>query len=334
MKKLCILALIVCLTSNATAQNKEREKLVKHFQSVSVTIKSESRYSKGSGSGVIVTRVLKDSLGKTHKITFVWTAAHVVDNLREVRTVIDPKTGTNRKIVEFGRPQIVKELISSRTGQKTGEIKLDTVVLCYSDADTGEDLALLRVLDDEHVNFPQSAKFYLGKKIPSIGTPLCHVGSRWGPIGAGSFSSGEISSVGRVFKNVSYKVFDQTSVAASPGSSGGGMFLKWGEKYAGACVGLIVRGGEDSFNFIVPVRRMIKWAKKMGLTFALDPNSKMPSLEYLKKVSVDDGWASRGAKKNKNNKRSFSVKLPPRLDLRFDKVSGKFIRAPIKKLKD
>lgn len=303
----------------------KREKLVKHFQAVSVTIKSESRYSRGSGSGVVVTRYLKDALGKSHRVTFVWTAGHVIDNLRKVRNVIDPRTGTSRKIIEFGRPQIVKELIDTRTGQKTGEIKLDTVVLSYSDADTGEDLALLMVMDKEYIKFSESAKFYLGRKIPSIGTPICHVGSRWGQFGAGSFSSGEISSVGRVFKDVSYKVFDQTSVAASPGSSGGGMFLKWGEKNAGACVGLIVRGGEDSFNFIVPVRRMKAWAKKMGLLFALDPEAKMPLLEDLKKISIDDGWAAR---KRIRNKKAYKNPAPAKLDIRILK-SGKILRGSL-----
>ncbi len=64
-----------------------------------------------------------------------------MDNLREVRTVI--VDGTPVKLVEFDDVQIIKELVES--GRRVGEIKMDATVVKYSDADAGEDLALLMV---------------------------------------------------------------------------------------------------------------------------------------------------------------------------------------------
>ena len=62
-----------------------------------------------------------------------------------------------------------------------------------------------------------------------------------------------MSQVGRVLDLGSGggTVFDQTTVTAFPGSSGGGVFLTDG-KY----VGMLVRGAGETFNLIVPVRRM------------------------------------------------------------------------------
>ena len=59
-----------------------------HLQNVSVTIRSEGDFSNGEGSGVIFTR--KDD--KVNQVNFVWTAAHVVDNLRSERKVLSLKT--------------------------------------------------------------------------------------------------------------------------------------------------------------------------------------------------------------------------------------------------
>lgn len=333
-----ILSLFTALPAYAQDEQDKTEKLVKHLQEVSVTVKAESRWSRGEGSGVIVTRKLKDKDGKEHTVNFVWTAGHVIDNLRKVREVIDPKTGTTRKIIEFDRPQIVQEL-RDETGQRIGEIKLDTVVLCYSDADTGEDLALLRVLKTNFVK--SSSAFYLDKKTPGMGTYICHVGSRHGQFGANSFSSGRISAVGRTLKSVSNKLFDQTSVSASPGSSGGGVFFEKG-KHAGKCLGLIVRGGESTFNFIVPVRRMKTWADKMGIGFALDPKIAAPKLEDLEKITIEDGWinkrgpASKKEKKEKKGSRVYKTLVIkekiPATDKKLGKLRIRTIRPKKKEL--
>ena len=75
-----------------------------HLQNVSVTIRAEGAWSAGEGSGVIFTR--KDSKGNL--VNFIWTAAHVVDNLRTERKVL--VDGSPKTIVEFKDPVVIKEI--------------------------------------------------------------------------------------------------------------------------------------------------------------------------------------------------------------------------------
>jgi hypothetical protein len=83
-----------------------------------------------------------------------------------------------------------------------------------------------------------------------------------------------------VYKNY---VFDQTTCAAFPGSSGGGVYLADGRYY-----GMIVRGAGETFNLIVPLRRLAAWADKVGVKFAIDPSVPVPSAEELRKLPVED----------------------------------------------
>ena len=254
------------LSSYALAQN-----IGESIQSTSVTIRT--RYSQGSGS--IVTRRIGG-----RNINFVWTAAHVLDDLRRTRRVVIG--GAARTVVYFRRASIVKEIVES--GQRVGEIKMEAEVIRYSNADTGEDLALLRVLKS---NFIQGdTKFYLKKTITPVTTELCHVGSLLGQFGANSFTSGRMSQIGRVLSNE--KVFDQTTVTAFPGSSGGGVFVEKGANQ-GRYIGMLVRGAGETFNLIVPVRRMKVWAARVGVSFALDPSITPPSsLAKLKAFPIED----------------------------------------------
>ena len=131
----CILTLtILSAVSTATAQD---NKLYQHLQDVSVTVKSGF----GEGSGVIVTREVEVAPNVKQKVNFVWTAAHVVDGLRSVRVEI--KNGKPQTLIEFKDAQIVKELVED--GRRVGEIKMEAKVIKYSDAENGEDLALLMV---------------------------------------------------------------------------------------------------------------------------------------------------------------------------------------------
>jgi S1-C subfamily serine protease len=300
MKKLLILPILFLFYLNALGlTTKERRKVADHLQDISVTIRSESGYNKSEGSGVLITREVNGE-----KVTFIWTCGHVVDNLREVRTVIED--GAPKKIVEFDDVQIIKELVEG--GRRVGEIKMDATVVKYSDADDGEDLALLMVRARDYGK--ASAGFYLDKDEPiiPIGTQLYHVGSLLGQMGANSMTSGIISQVGRILGKVE---FDQTTVTAFPGSSGGGVFLQ-----DGRYVGMIVRGAGEGFNLMVPVRRIKRWAKKHDIMWALDPSIKTPSLDDIEKLPVETISKDRDEdkdKKGKSKKSNFPdnlVKLP------------------------
>jgi len=265
--------LAFAISSIAYAQNQ----VAQHLQDVSVTIKAAG----SEGSGVIISRempVSKDSK-ETIKVNFVWTCAHVVDSLRSTRTVIDG--GKPKTVIEFKDAQVVKELVEN--GRKVGELKMDAKVILYSDATDGEDLALLMIRKRGFVD--KNVEFYLDEKNIEIGEPLLHVGSLLGQAGANSMTSGIMSQVGRVLNLGSGDgtVFDQTTVTAFPGSSGGGVFLKDG-KY----VGMLVRGAGETFNLIVPVRRMKEWAKARNVSWALDDSKVTPSIEEVSSLEPED----------------------------------------------
>lgn len=269
---ICLSVLMLTSAQSTTKNNPtERQKVADYLQEISVTIRAESQYNKSEGSGVLISREIDGEM-----ITFVWTCGHVVDNMKKVRTVI--RNGIAAKLVEFGDVQIIKELVEE--GRRVGEIKMDAAVVKYSDATDGEDLALLMVRAKDYAK--DSARFHLSDSnhgIVPIGTELFHVGSLLGQRGSNSMTSGIISQVGRTLGKVEY---DQTTVTAFPGSSGGGVYLQSGEY-----VGMIVRGAGEGFNLMVPVRRMARWASEHDILWALDPDAKAPSLKEIRSLPVE-----------------------------------------------
>ena len=298
----CILTLtILSAVSTATAQD---NKLYQHLQDVSVTVKSGF----GEGSGVIVTREVEVAPNVKQKVNFVWTAAHVVDGLRSVRVEI--KNGKPQTLIEFKDAQIVKELVED--GRRVGEIKMEAKVIKYSDADNGEDLALLMVRKMGFID--KSVTFYKADGKPvSIGTELYHVGSLLGQVGSNSMTRGICSQVGRVLDIGSGDgvVFDQTTVTAFPGSSGGGVFLseRSGEK-AGHYMGMLVRGAGETFNLIVPVRRMRNYAKEEGVLWAIDTDVKIPSLKEITSLNPEGPSIKPPTKDSKRVSTKDSLRFP------------------------
>ena len=102
-----------------------------------------------------------------------------------------------------------------------------------------------------------------------------------GQLGSNSMTAGIVSQHGRVLSGLN-GVFDQTTVTAFPGSSGGGVYLE-----DGRYIGMLVRGAGEGFNLIVPVRRMRTWAKEANVEWAMDPTAKMPTPEELSKLPVE-----------------------------------------------
>lgn len=258
------------------------QSLPQHLQDISVTVHADG----GSGSGVIVTREarVKNTGNEVAKVNFIWTAGHVVDSLRAVRDTVDSKTGAPRKVVEFKPMFITKDLVER--GRKVGETRMEGKVLKYSDAENGEDLALCLLYKRDFV--AASTKFYLDDAPPEIGVKLFHVGSLLGQGGSNSMTTGIVSQVGRVITlNNRPIIFDQTTVTAFPGSSGGGVFLADGDK-AGQYVGMLVRGSGETFNLIVPARRIKDFCTRHDLLWAIDDKASMPSLEDLDKITVED----------------------------------------------
>lgn len=248
-----------------------------YLQNISVTIKAGD----GQGSGTLVTRKVGDDT-----VSFIWTAAHVVDSLRTTRKVITADGGT-RTLIEFRDAQIVQE--RAQDGRRVGEVKYDARIIKYSDADYGEDLCLMMVRCKNAYPEAVSAKFITDTKyVPPIGAQLSHCGSLLGQFGANSYTEGVLSQVGRTLDmaGANVKVFDQVTTVAFPGSSGGGMYLKDTGEY----VGMLTQGVMklQGFNFIVPVRRIHAWAADAKIEWAVDPNVPMPTLEEIEAMPVEE----------------------------------------------
>jgi len=274
MKTSSIIVMVFGLIATSVLGAEKKQDTADHLQNVSVTIRSEGEWSNGEGSGVIFTR--KDASG--NQVNFVWTAAHVIDNLRSTRKVV--VDGTPKTLVEFKDPMVVKEI--RQDGRTVGRLQMDAEVLKYSDADDGHDLALLRIRKFNFVK--DTVTFHLDKDdIPKLGTDLLHVGSLLGQMGANSMTDGIYSQHGRLIKSLNKYVFDQTTVTAFPGSSGGGVYLKSNANY----IGMLVRGAGEGFNLIVPVRRMQDYCEKHKIMWALDPAVAMPDEDTLKKMPIE-----------------------------------------------
>lgn len=268
--KTLISAIILITLSTATVFSKTQLQVAEHLQDISVTISSEDQYSRSEGSGVLIVREVEGE-----KVTFVLTCAHVVDNLRKVRKII--RGGQEMKVVEFSPVSIVKELVES--GRKVGEVRMTADVIQYSDADTGEDLAVLMVHAKDYSKSTTEFLLTEDKPIIPIGTDLFHVGSLLGQFGSNSMTNGIMSQVGRVRNKVE---FDQTTVTAFPGSSGGGVYLK-----DGTYIGMIVRGAGEGFNLIVPIRRITRWLDRNDMLWVIDPSVKVPTLKQIQDIPVE-----------------------------------------------
>ena len=219
------------------------------LQNLSVTVHAD----RAQGSGVIITRDGKN---------YVLTAGHVVDDVRKVQKFTDNVTGEGKRYTKFDPVTVVREII--RDGRSIGKTSIEAEVIAYSSSDYGDDLALLKLRDPITT---ESAVFYKGSVIPGSGTPVSHVGSFLGQDGSNSFSEGKVSQVGRVLLD---HVFDQTSATAFPGSSGGGVW----KTETGEYIGTLVRGAGETFNLIVPVRRIKDWAKRQGVEFIFEEGAK------------------------------------------------------------
>lgn len=217
----------------------------------------------GTGSGVIVTREIEPNVTRS----FVWTAAHVVDALQNA-------DGTFRNATIYYEWR--------HRGIVSGVCQIEARVIAYSHPERGHDLALLEIPHNNFKPVGSSATFDLSGDALEVGTEVLHVGAPSGLFN--SCSLGIMSQTDRdILKNGI--TFDQTTVMGFPGSSGGAVFnLKTGE-----VVGLLVRGVGPGLNFIVPNRRIIKFAEDTDLRWAIDPTSPMPSIEELGAQVRHDG---------------------------------------------
>lgn len=271
MKRRWIPLLLLLAILASTAEARKPEEIGPYLQSISVTIK------KGfdRGSGTVITRQVE---GKG--VNWILTAAHVVDDLRQVTTVID-ENGDEKKRVSYRDSEVLQEL--SQDGRTVGEIKIDAKVVSV---DSKRDIALLRVRKTDFLSV--SAEFYADEAVPPVGTPVLHCGSPGGQaIGAASVTSGVLSRVGVRIEEYggAEGIYDQVDCAALGGSSGGMVCLKGTGQYVGM-ITLGLRGG-DNFHWMVPIRTIREWADDINAEWLLDAKAKPPSEEDIAKIPLE-----------------------------------------------
>lgn len=265
------MAFAICLISQA------QDPMIERLQNLSVQVVSEG----ASGSGVIFHRDIPiKGENKTKRVYFVWTNAHVVAGSRHI---LEKENGD--KTIHFNYPRIKRCIFEN--GIITGCKYYKTKIIAYSDYTTGHDLAILMILDEDF-KCEESVEFDY-KDIPKAGQYIWHIGSFLGDAGSGSFSDGCISQIGRILMNNPFigTFFDQVSCTAFPGSSGGGVFRGDGEN-KGKCIGLLSRQRAETFNYIIPARRMFLFCEDNHLMWTIDKNSTMPYLNDFNKILLDE----------------------------------------------
>src|SRR5688572_8486559 len=113
MKLIGMIILLASLSLGFAAEQTVPERL----QDVSVMIKSAT----SAGSGVLFNRT--NSAGEA--VSFVWTAAHVIDDLKVEREII-ADDGSRRTLVEFKDAIVIKTLIED--GRTVGTVTVDAEV--------------------------------------------------------------------------------------------------------------------------------------------------------------------------------------------------------------
>ncbi len=227
--------------------------------------------SRGSGSGTLFSRL--DADGQPAHL--VWTAAHVVAIHRSVTTIID-HTGKITQVVKFAPVKVVIPIV--RNGKHMGDGTLVADIIQYSNAKTGDDLAILKIRDPE---FPGiQPRFWLSRGILPVGSEVYTVGSPFGLQCANTFSVGYISQHGREYNG---KVLDQVSSIVYGGASGSGVFTTDGQY-----IGMVTMMTAPQIGYMVPVRRMHEWATRAKVVWALNPLVSMPGAEALKSLPVEN----------------------------------------------
>jgi len=111
MSRLISLLIVACLYLPTPAEAASPEDIAANLQRCCVTIKKGHN---DRGSGAIITRPVEGQA-----VNFVLTAHHVVEDLRQTKTVI-AKDGTERKDVKYKDASILQEWIDSKTGERVG----------------------------------------------------------------------------------------------------------------------------------------------------------------------------------------------------------------------
>lgn len=262
----------ICLLTNLISAG-EQIAVGPMLQQSSVAIKKSYN---DVGSATIILRQIE---GK--QVAWVLTAAHVIDNLRTVESVIAPD-GTERKQVSYKDAELMQQI--RQAGRPVRQILDFAKVISV---DKTRDIGLLRVRAEG--GYTVGAVFWLDESIPSVGTPIYHCASPGGGnLNDASVTAGIVAQVGRAIEEFggAEAVYDQSDAAALPGSSGGMIALQSDGRWIGM-ITLGLRAG-DNFHYFVPVRRVREWAKTINCLWLLDPKEKQPTEDEIAKIPLEN----------------------------------------------
>jgi hypothetical protein len=247
-----LMALLIATTAKYTTPPISVPRLL---QESSVTVVAENGNTTAYGSGTL-TNVGGES--------YVVTCAHTFRCVRLAEDKFLPVTVFTDNY-QNGR-------VTSRTNYTADIIRISPP--------GAEDLALL------HVRQKNAAKhtinYIKADSLPELGTEVYHVGSLFGIRNPNSLTSGIYCQYDRKGDNT---YFDQISATAAPGSSGGGVF----EKSTGDCLGILTQATIDceTINFIVPMRRVHPWAKRVGISFIFNKDVSPIPIEVIKQGKIE-----------------------------------------------
>lgn len=202
---------------------------------------------------------------RTPKGVFILTAGHVIKNAKEE---VDEHPQPEEEVSQPKKRTVFHDvtviLLKEKGGRVVSELRLYCRVIKFSpeEEEGGNDVAVLQPYDEEAREILRYGALPLPPdKAPYVGQPVYHCGSLFGEL-VNSVTFGVIASTGRVYRN---KSFLQLSTPASPGSSGGGVFVV----SEGRCyyAGMLTRGGGETINLAVPIRRLRETLAKWGMEF-------------------------------------------------------------------
>jgi S1-C subfamily serine protease len=207
-----------------------------HAQRQTVLIQASS----GQGSGVIISR--RTPGGQVR--LFVWTAAHVVGDDAEVSVKVGLRTEGHKSGSSVFKAQVIN--VSKET-----------------------DVALLRL--NAPASFFEPSEFDTAAPL-RVGDAVFHVGNFFGDAFDGSVTTGIISQVGihpdsGRYEGWPWKLLDQTSAFAVPGSSGGPVFSGSTRRVVGLIVGGPLVGG--NIACFLPVRVIEAYARTAKIEWAV-----------------------------------------------------------------
>jgi len=220
--------------------------------------------AEGCGTGVIV---------RNGEHEFVWTAAHVVDNLEKVATVVDPVSGKPKLEVTYTDAKVVRLL--KKDNRIVGEEFRYAEILRYSDSELGYDLCLLR---SRSPIAKTGAKW--ATSTPKVGTEVFHIGCPEGRKGYNTFIQGSVSATNRPRDSIrpapEAPKLDMTqfTLSITRGCSGGPVFSKPDGKVIAIVTQIIP--SNYSIAFGIPTEVVQKFAKEAKCEWAFDTSIPVP----------------------------------------------------------